>query len=138
MWDQVESVWELCIPFVQKPLDRTIAGDLYTLDSILTSIKSREMQLWLVHESGTLVSVGITQILTYPKKKVLDILLAGGDRWEEWGETSLTLMGDYAREQGCESIRGYGRLGWVKKLKKRNIKPSLYFDMPIPEAPNAH
>jgi len=60
----------------------------------------------------------VTQIVTYPQKKVFFVFLAGG-KLEQLYEMEDD-MTDWAREQGCSEIELNGRLGWMKVLKNKN------------------
>lgn len=61
-------------------------------------------------------SIAITEVICYPRKKVLNVFLAAGNR------TDLTDMIDAAaawgRSQGCTSMAQIGRHGWTRVLGK--------------------
>jgi hypothetical protein len=129
----IDEQWETVHHLVQRALDATIAGNLYTLESIKDYLKSRDMQLWLLIEESKVHAAVITQVLVYPKAKVLDVLFMGGDIYDTWEVVYQARMREFAAEQGCDYARGYGRLGWARKVKNLGIKPSIYFDVPLKE-----
>lgn len=99
---------------IQKALDRGLgewkAGD------ILGFLLSRDMQLWVAVNDGQIEAAGVTQIVTYPRKKVCDAVLCGGSGVRQWFE-NLATVENWARANGCEFIRAYGRRGWVRAVR---------------------
>lgn len=129
----LDEQWETAEPLVQKALDETVAGNLYDTASIKEAIRTRDMQLWFVVEDTRILAVAITQILVYPKAAVLDVLFMGGDFYDTWNVLFNSTMKKYAEAHGCTYARGYGRLGWARKVKHLGIKPSIYFDVNLEE-----
>ena len=62
----------------------------------------------------------VTEIVIYPRKKVLNIFLAGGEL-----DQILDMDHDvknWAKEHGCTAATMSGRIGWKKPLKPLNWK----------------
>jgi len=78
------------------------------------------MQLWTVDdaEAGT-VAAAVTQIVQYPRRKVLEIVAIGGDGSARWGEELHRALVAFAREHGCSHVRAYTRPGGARRLKRR-------------------
>lgn len=134
----IEDAWPVAVPFLQPAMLRTPFGKLYDLPSVKAAVKEKSMQLWFIEEDLKVRGVAVTQIISYPKAKVLDILLLGGYDYKDWGRLGAELSKQYAAENGCQFVRGYGRLGWARMLKHLNIQPSIYFDFPVGEVPHAN
>lgn len=100
-----------CKKWIQDALK--YSGGSYRIQDIFYDILQGNMQLW----SG-LHGCMVTQIVTYPQKKVFFVFLAGG-KLEQLYEMEDD-MTDWAREQGCSEIELNGRLGWMKVLKNKN------------------
>lgn len=79
----------------------------HTADDVLQQISTGELQLWPGQDS-----VVITQIITYPRKKVLHIFLAGGNQ-KELKEMDPYVV-QWAKDQGCTALTFTGRLGWAR------------------------
>lgn len=79
----------------------------HTADDVLQQISTGELQLWPGQDS-----VVITQIITYPRKKVLHIFLAGGNQ-KELKEMDPYVV-QWAKDQGCTALTFTGRLGWSR------------------------
>lgn len=94
--------------WLQAALDRT---DTHSMEDVIESVGTGHMQLW-VGDKGA----AVTQILNFPRKKILHVFLAGGDleqvldfvpSFMTWGEL-----------QGCSKITMSGRKGWGRVLPK--------------------
>ena len=79
----------------------------HTAEDVLEQISTGELQLWPGQDS-----VVITQIITYPRKKVLHIFLAGGNQKELKGMDPYVVQ--WAKDQGCTALTFTGRLGWAR------------------------
>lgn len=89
------------------------SGDTHDFAHVLQAILNGSMQLW-PSERGCVV----TEIVVYPKKKVLHIFLAGGEL-----DQILDMEGsliEWGKMQGCSSLTLAGRKGWIRTLKDRN------------------
>lgn len=82
-------------------------GDTHSLDDIVDMINSGTMQSFV--EGDTWV---ITQIIDFPRKRVLEVFLVVGDM-----SSALEIYNRvfaFAREEGCVLVRAFGRDGWQK------------------------
>lgn len=79
----------------------------HTADDVLEQISTGELQLWPGQNS-----VVVTQIITFPRKKVLHIFLAGGNQ-KELKEMDPYVV-QWAKDQGCTALTFTGRLGWAR------------------------
>ncbi len=93
-------------------------GQTHTFEDVARMILEGKLQLW-PGERGC----AVTEIIDYPRKRVLHCFLAGGEMDQildmiysaiAWGKT-----------QGCVSLTLSGRLGWGRVLDKHGFKPVL-------------
>lgn len=106
----VESELERCRPWIEGALE--YCGGTHDFEDVCEGIYSGIMQLWPAPK-GCIV----TEIVVYPKKKVVNVFLGGGDM-----EQILDMHKDvisWAKEQGCSAATITGRFGWKKPLAKR-------------------
>lgn len=93
-------------------------GGTHTFDDVVDLVLSGRAQLW----PGE-AAVGVTEIVVYPRKRVLHCFLAAGEMDE------LLVMMDYAKQwgasQGCSGMTMSGRMGWQRVLNKHGWKPVL-------------
>lgn len=102
----IPSVWGFYRPLIQKALDR---GSNYTIHDIYAGLLSGDMQLWAWDKDAALV----TSIQNRDDKRWCLFIALGGENMDEWKE-HLPIVEDWARSNGCEEMRIYGRRGWAK------------------------
>lgn len=114
---------------MNKPMTRDLAhcktwienalkysGGTHDFWDIVDGVYDQRFQLWSTGK-GCLV----TEIHVFPKKKVINIFLGGGEL------AQLADMHDdviaWAKEQGCSGASISGRKGWVRAFKKYGWRP---------------
>ena len=110
----VEDELERCRPWIEAALEHS--GGTHDFQDVVDELRSGSMQLWPAPK-GCIV----TQLVIYPKKKVIHVFLAGGNL-----EQILDMDEDvinWAKQQGCSAGTMSGRLGWKKPLTKLGWKP---------------
>ena len=85
---------------------------------IVDGLLSGHMQLWPAENSCL-----VTEIVVYPKKKVLHVFLAGGNL-DEILDMEQSLK-EWGIMQGCSNMTMAGRKGWTKVLTKSGWQPSF-------------
>jgi hypothetical protein len=93
-----------------RVLDRM--GGLYRLDDILTAVHENRLQSFARANSWAL-----TQIIQFPRARVLQIIAIVGDINDIDALQAQIL--DYANQNGCGLISAYGRRGWIEHAQKR-------------------
>lgn len=110
------NILEHCRPWIEGALE--YSGGTHTFDDVVDSIVAGRMQLWPAPRG-----CAVTEIVIYPRKKVLHVFLAGGDMDE------IIAMIDRATEwskgQGCSAMTVAGRHGWQRVLAKHGYKPVM-------------
>jgi len=110
------TLLEYCRKWIEDALE--YSGGSHVFEDVVDGITSGRMQLWPA-ERGC----AVTEIVVYPKKRVLHVFLAGGemgtitdmiDAATEWGKT-----------QGCTSMTIAGRRGWERVLAKHGYRPVM-------------
>ena len=100
--DQSEPMWER----------------LYTKKFLYESILDGGMQLWLVlDDEREIKSIILTQIVSYPKQKILEVVLAAGEELIANIDCVL-VIGEFATACGVNFAMVKGRYGWKKPLSK--------------------
>lgn len=103
------------IDFLLDRAMKFVAGK-YDKSDLITSIKNYEMQLWVVHDDDKIVSITITQVINYPRKRVLSVLISAGEELKYWINCRDILYA-FARHQLCHAVEINGRPGWERILK---------------------
>jgi len=113
MYSQISEI-DRCQPWIEAALE--YSGGTHSLSDVINGITSGKMQLW-PSPKGCIV----TEIVVYPRKKMLNVFLGGGEM-----EQLLDMHKDviaWSKAQGCEAITITGRFGWKKPLTKHGWKP---------------
>lgn len=116
----IDSIW----PDVASLLERAIiySDGKYQIDDVYQFLKDRAMQLWVAfNNEGLLKACCISQIVSYPRKKVLILIFVAGIDSTEWIHFADVLK-EFAMDKQCQSIEFYGRPGWEKLTKQLGFK----------------
>ena len=99
-----------CRNWIESALN--YSGGTHDYMNVVDGVLSGHMQLWS-GESGC----AVTEIVVYPKKKILHVFLAAGDMEQilDFEESAI----QFAKMNGCAGMSIAGRPGWQKILGKR-------------------
>jgi len=113
--DDLEVVWDEVVPLIEAALKYS-EGEVIPED-LVQPIKTGKMQLWVAMSDGVIAAM-ITEIVVYPRKRVLRVItIAGKDgrgmsRWYGF----LPLVEGFALSNNCSSLEAWTRKGMAKKL----------------------
>ena len=107
IWDQIEEHLERMAPHSEGELEP---------DDFMVALEDGDMQLWIALKEKEIAASMITQIVPYPRKRVLRIISIAGEDMDKW-INNLYMIEDWALEHGCTSLECWGRKGWLKVLK---------------------
>lgn len=122
--DGVEPEWVLEFKRVRNWLENALeyADNAFNIIDVADGLGSNNMQLWTEDNAAV-----VTQIVSYPRKKVLHVFLAGGEMDDVMKiEKSVVLWG---KLQQCQAITFVGRPGWSKSLLKDIGYESVHISM---------
>ena len=107
----IEKAWPDAKPFIERAL--AFGTGRREPDDVKQQLKDGDAALWFVYvvDSDEIHAAAVTEIIDYPRKRVLDLALMAGVGLAEW----LALLGkleDWARGLGCHQIQIHGRAGW--------------------------
>lgn len=113
---ELESELERCRDWIEGALE--YSGGTHDFDDIVEGVKSGMMQFWPASDAAA-----ITEIVTFPKKKVLNIFLAGGnmDTIVDMNESAE----HFAQLNGCSGMTIAGRKGWSRVLKQKGYSEAF-------------
>lgn len=94
------------------------SGGTHTYDDVISGIVNGRMQLWPA-ERGC----AVTEIVVYPRKKVLHVFLAGGEMDQILDMINSAV--EWGKGQGCTGMTVAGRPGWARVLGKYGYKPVM-------------
>jgi len=103
--EQIPAIWEKARPFIEMALNQ---GSDYTLDEIYEGLCTKQMQLWMPDGAAL-----VTSIQTDAGNKFCLLVTLGGTRMSDWFQY-LPIVESWAKDEGAEEMRLYGRIGWAK------------------------
>jgi hypothetical protein len=95
------------------------AGDTHTPADVAAAIERGDAQLLTDHDGRAFM---ITEVLQYPRKRVLRLWLAGGRLTAL--RTLAPQLEQLAREQGCDAMEAAGRAGWMDEAGLHGWTPT--------------
>lgn len=114
--------WPRLLPLVQKWIAR---GDgEWAIPEVYDAITARDLQCWVALKEGEPTALALTELWNSRKRKycqVVALAAKGDDELDAW----LTFHVDieaWAKQNGCDRVRGDGRLGWERALKPFGYK----------------
>lgn len=102
----------------RRSIERALAysGGTHTYEDVVDMIADGRAMLWAGPSA-----MCVTEIIEYPRKRVLNIFLAGGDAPQTLAEMErlLPIVLDHAKQQGCAYAMFSGRRGWERTFLAR-------------------
>ena len=111
--DKVSQVWEYILPHIEAAAVHS-EGELEPAD-FYPELLSGEMQLWLVLKETEVAATCITQIIPYPRKKILRILCLGGKKMRDW-YFLFDKIENFAVLNDCVAVEAWARKGFERVL----------------------
>jgi hypothetical protein len=110
---RVSEVWPHVAHFIEAAAAR---GDLTTYDDLKHSVFERGCLLWLAYCKQNIEAAAITDLMRSAKSKVCIVTACGGVNYQRWLPL-LEKIEEFARAEGCDCVRIFGRHGWKRLLK---------------------
>lgn len=95
-----------------------LGGGTHSVQDVFDEVLAGRAQLWSTDDA-----VIITEVIDYPRKRVLRFWIAAGEL-----EPVLALSRQiypWAQQLGCECAQMTGRKGWTKALQSEEWAPTL-------------
>jgi len=121
--EDVEYIWDKVEPILARVVSRS-EGELETED-ILDLVTEGRMQLWIVAEDKEIIAALVTQIITYPQKKVLRLVSLAGEDFNKF-KHFLDMVQSFAIQKDCTALELWGRKGWKKLLPEWKSEYIVY------------
>ena len=114
--DQINQTWHICCPLLEKVLKKSGEGN-FEIEDVKKFIDRGVFQLWAWIEEDKILACAVTEIITYPRRKICSVMMVGGSGLHIWKKEAVDMVADWGRKNGCTDIEGYVRRGWLKILK---------------------
>lgn len=98
----------------------------HAYEDVVKGVQAGIMQYWPAPNA-----VIITEVVTAPQKRILNLFLAGGSLAEL--EKMVPIIAEWGHSQGCVSVTLVGRKGWERTfLRRLGFTPTLVvFEAPM-------
>lgn len=117
--ETLPTAWPICAPMLEPALE--YAGWEYALQDVYTLIEQNKAQLWVVVEDRRVQLSFVTQVLTFPRKRVCRLWLLGGSGLIQ----ALSLFEElqqWAGSNGISSFDMVARPGMQRMLRQAGFK----------------
>lgn len=109
------SEWLRCKHWIKEALVYT--DGTHTIEDIEKGIQERTYQFF-----SSANSAAVTEIIKYPRKRLLNYFLIGGNLKELVQEIEPHVT-RWAKERGCTRVVGIGRKGFERAFRDSGFKP---------------
>mgnify|MGYP003134367433 CR=1 FL=1 len=111
---EVDAIWDNIKHEVARTNDK-----VFNDEDVKLFINEGIYTLWLIIENKTndIIANFTTEYVFYPRDKICRIVTMSGNRMNDWVNETLSMIENWAKEQGCSYMDSYGRKGWKKFLK---------------------
>jgi hypothetical protein len=108
----ISAIWPVALPFLKAAEEE---GSLQAVNDWLGDCINGKAQLWVVvSDVDTVEGAGVTRLVGAPGGKLCIIEAFGAKRGND---ELLGTVERWAKDEGCNMMRVYGRLGWMRRLK---------------------
>lgn len=112
--EDIDMVWDDVSPLIEKAL-RHAEGELIP-DDIKKHLDSANLRLWVALKDKDVIAAMVTEIIQYPRKKIVRVITLAGKDMSLWYDF-LPMLEGYAIRHGCSSLEAWTRKGMTRKLK---------------------
>jgi hypothetical protein len=112
--EDIDMVWGDVVPLIEKALLHA-EGELMP-DDIKKHLDSADLRLWVALKDKDVIASMVTEIIQYPRKKIVRVITLAGKDMSLWYDF-LPMLEGYAIRNGCSSLEAWTRKGMTRKLK---------------------
>jgi hypothetical protein len=128
--EHIDGCWGKIESFIEKAAKYTYGR--FTTGNIYDLVIDGEYQLWVAFDDTGIKGAVVTNVVTYPQRKLLCMQFCGGVNLKEWKEPMLALLRRFARDIGCDGIESTGRPGWTKIFQNDGCKATwVTYELPL-------
>lgn len=110
---EVDQVWQYAGPMIRAAIEQTNLSDFADIEK---AVFAGEQLLWLAISDK--IEAAAT---THLSRNVCTLTACSGHQRERWMPL-LGMVENYARNEGCHTMRLYGRRGWERVLSGYRVE----------------
>ena len=125
----VDACWDKIEAFIDKAAEYTYGR--FSTSNIYDMVKEGEYELWIAF-NGSIKGAVVTNVVTYPQRKLLCMQFCGGEDLKEWKDPMLAMLRRFAKDVGCDGIESTARPGWAKIFQDDGYAANwVTFELPL-------
>lgn len=71
--------------------------------------------IWIAErDDGVIVAAVAVEVKQYPRRRILEVLFAGGSDMRHWIKPLVAALDEFGRATGCSHVASIGRRGWER------------------------
>ena len=109
---QIGEFWKFARERIRTAVEYTDLSDFYDVE---TDVLLGKQLLWLAWDGKTIAAAATTHLGKVGRKTICTLTACSGHHMETWLPLFAEIE-DYARKEGAEKMRIFGRKGWAKVL----------------------
>jgi hypothetical protein len=130
--EHVIEIWPRVREFITDVCAHTHGR--YEPEDVLDELCAGVSHLWVAFEDKNILGAVVTNIMNYPRKRVLNCPFVTGDDFKSWKDPMLALLRRFAADHGCACLESTARLGWARVFKDDGYEALWQtFELPLGE-----
>lgn len=113
--EYIHEVWPKIRGYIANATKYTFGR--YEPEDVLDLLFFQDHQLWVALDGEDVIGCIITNVIQYPRKRVLSCPFVTGEDFKRWKYPMLRLLGKWATDNGCEALESSARIGWERVFK---------------------
>lgn len=109
--EMLANRWGEISGMLEKATSRTLC---YEPIDLLMLAGTGQVGIWLCMWGEEIDAVVATQVTTYPRRRVMEVLFGGGSNMRRWIKPLVAAIDQHARDLGCSHVATAGRPGWIR------------------------
>jgi hypothetical protein len=109
--EEVAENWPLISKLLRKA---TVITGCYEPIDLLAMAMRGQVGIWVCEVDGAIEAAVVTEIKQYPRRRILEVLFAGGTKMRVWLPRLVEVLDEHGEQAGCSHVASAGRRGWAK------------------------
>jgi hypothetical protein len=114
---RIDEIWPHAKHLIRSAIERT---NLSSFEDIEKDVLDGKQLLWLAW-NGTIEAAATTQLVGDNCRPVCILTACGGQNRERWLPL-FEKIEKYAKDEGCSTMRIFGRIGWQRVLDGYHVE----------------
>jgi hypothetical protein len=109
--EELAEHWTVIGPLLRRA---TVRNGCYEPIDLLQMAMAGQAGIWICEVDGEIRAAVVIRVTVFPRRRILEIVAAGGSGMKHWLEPLRQAMDRHAKELGCSHIASVARPGWLR------------------------